>query len=29
MADGQRYIIYYTFGEAEKARPKTEYKEVK
>ena len=29
MADGRRYIIYYTFGEDEKARPKTENDEVK
>ncbi len=29
MADERRYIIYYTFGEAEKTRPKTENKEVK
>lgn len=29
MADGRRYIIYYTFGEDEQARPKTENKEVK
>ncbi len=29
MADGRRYIIYYTFGEAEKTPSKTESKEVK
>ncbi len=29
MADGRRYIIYYTFGESEKTRPQTENKEVK
>jgi hypothetical protein len=29
MADGRRYIIYYTFNESEKTRPQTENKEVK
>ena len=29
MADERRYIIYYTFGEDEQARPKTENREVK
>ncbi len=29
MADGRRYIIYYTFGEAEKTPPQNESTEVK
>lgn len=29
MADERRYIIYYTFGKDEQARPKTENKEAK